>query len=73
MTIEDHPDYTLSYESSQDAKDRVFEIMLKHFKALDAFDGDSLGGGNDEVYIEAPDIMIDVAENGFKFVKEYKE
>lgn len=73
MKTEDAQDYTLTYDDSPEAKERVYDIMLKHFRELRAFNGDSIGGGNDEVYITAPDILTECAEKGFQFNQKWKE
>ncbi len=73
MTTEDHKDYILTYDDSAEAKERVYQIMLAFFKKIEAFHPDSIGGGNDEVYIQAPDLMCKVATKGFKFKAKWKE
>lgn len=65
-------DYTLTYDDSQDAKDRVFERMLKFFVESELFNGESLQQC-DTTHIEGPEVLSDVAEEGFKFQTEWKE
>jgi hypothetical protein len=62
---------TLAYDDSQEAKDRVFEIMLKAFMKLGHFTGESLGQ-SDSTYEEAPDILAECAEDGFKFDQKWE-
>lgn len=70
MKTEDLPDYTLTFDDSPEAKDRVYEIMLKWFKKLRHYSGESLGQ-SDETYVLAPDILAEVAEEGFKFDQKW--
>lgn len=63
---EENDEYTLEYDDSQEAKERVFNILLKWFKKVDHFSGDSLGQ-SDDTYIEAPELLAEIAEEGFKF------
>lgn len=70
-TITDQ-DRTITFDDSPEAKDRIFNMMLDFFKKVDMFNGESLGQ-SDEICIEAPNILSEVAENGFRFEVEYKE
>jgi hypothetical protein len=63
---------TLTYDDSQEAKERIFELCLKAFKKLGHFNGESLCQ-SDNTYIEAPDILTRIAEKGFRFKTKYTE
>lgn len=65
-------DRTITFDDSPEAKDRIFNLMLDFFKRVDMFSGECLTQ-SDETYIEAPNILAEVAENGFKFEVEYKD
>jgi len=65
-------DRTITFDDSPEAKDRVFDLMLDFFKQVDMFSGECLGQ-SDETYIEAPNILSEVAEDGFKFKVEYSD
>lgn len=60
------------FDDSQEAKDRVYDIMLKFFKKVNMFSGESLSQ-SDETYIEAPEVLGEVAEEGFKFEVKYND
>jgi hypothetical protein len=72
MTTEETPDYTLTFDDSQEAKDRIYNIMLAWFKKRGHFTGESIQQ-SDSTYEDAPNLLEDVAENGFKFNQEWKE
>jgi len=57
---------TLTFENNAAARQRVFDIMLASFIQLNHFDSESLGQ-SDDTYIEAANILGEVAEEGFKF------
>lgn len=59
-------EYTLSYDDSQDAKDKLFNTMFEWFKKHEMFSGESLAQ-SDETYIYAPELLGTVAEECFKF------
>lgn len=69
---EEHEDYSLEYDDSPEAKERVYQIALKWFKEQEMFNGESLGQ-SDETYISGPSMMIELAEDGFKFQHTYHE
>lgn len=72
MKTETHEDFTLFYDDSPEAKERVFQIALKWFKKLDHFNGESLQQC-DNTHVEAPQMLTELAEEGFCFVKDWNE
>ena len=72
MNVEQHEYFTLTYDDSQEAKDRLFAIMLKWFKKLNHYCGDSLNQ-SDSTYVEAPNILTEAAEEAFRFEKKYND
>lgn len=65
-------DYTLTLDDSQEAKDRIYKIALDWFLRTQMYSGEALGQ-SDTTYIEAPELLADIAENGFQFKTEWKE
>ena len=68
----DTDDYTLKYDDSEVARDRVFKMLLDWFKETEMFNGESLCQ-SDQTYIDAPGLLADIAEKGFKFKVTWKE
>lgn len=65
-------DVIVTYDASPEAKERVFQIALKAFKKLEHYHGESICQ-SDNTYVEAPGILTDIAEKGFKFKTKWKE
>lgn len=72
MKTEQHEDYTLTYDDSTEAKERIYEIALKWFKQVKAFNGESIFQ-RDTPQIKAPELAAKMAEKGFKFKRKWKE
>lgn len=60
------------FDDSLEAKQRVFDIALKWFKKLDNYSGESLAQ-SDSTYEFAPEILAEIAEDGFKFKEKWKD
>lgn len=65
-----HGRIELTYDDSQAAKDRIFTMLLAWFKEYSAYDGETICQCDDP-QIDAPNILSDVAEKGFKFDPEF--
>lgn len=65
-------DCTVCYDDSLEAKERVFQIVLDWFKEVKMFSPEVLGQC-DTTYIEAPNLVGALAEDGFKFKEIYKD
>lgn len=72
MKTEEHEDCQLTYDDSPEAHKRIYDMMLKWFKEMGRFSGDSIHQ-SDECDIQAPYILTDVAEEGFRFETTYPE
>lgn len=72
MTTITKPDHTVTYDDSQEAKDRIFQIALDWFNKVKMYSGESLGQ-SDDTYIEAPDILAELAEEGFRFEQKWND
>lgn len=64
--------YTLSFDNSQEAKERIFDMLLAFFEEHEAYSGESICQ-SDSPQIEAPNLLSDIAEKGFKFKTVWKE
>ncbi len=69
-TVETH-ESIVQYDDSQQAKERVFAIVLKHFLDTEHFTGEQIAQC-DATYERAPDLLADLADNGFKFQAKWK-
>jgi hypothetical protein len=65
-------DYTLTWDSSPEAKQKCWDICFDWFNRMQAFNGESICQ-NDTPQIEAPYCLAKVAEQAFKFKSEWKE
>lgn len=72
MTTITKPDYTVTYDDSQEAKDRIFQIALAWFNKVEMYSGESLGQ-SDTTYVEAPDLLAELAEEGFRFGHKWND
>ncbi|MCV5968690.1 hypothetical protein, partial [Lactococcus petauri] len=71
MTIETD-DHKLTFDDSPEAKERIFKIALDWFKKTELYSGEALGQ-SDTTYVEAPDLLAAIAEEGFCFKAEWKD
>lgn len=72
MMTEKIDDYTLTYDDSPEAKDRLYDACLEWFKAQEAFSGESIAQRDNPV-IEAPWLLCKVAEEIFQFKQVYDD
>jgi hypothetical protein len=64
--------HSITYDDSQEAKEKLFIMMLEFFKKHNAYSGESIHQC-DAPQIAAPTVLSDVAEKIFKFDVKYKE
>lgn len=72
MIIIDDDERKVTFDDSQKAKDRVFEILRKWFGKEELFSAEALCQ-SDKTYVLAPDLLGEIAEKGFKFKQKWKE
>lgn len=72
MTTTETTDYKLTFDDSPEAKERVYQTCLAWFNKVTNYSGESIQQ-SDDTYEDAPELLSDIAENGFKFVQEWKE
>ena len=72
MKTVEFTEYSLTYDDSQEAKERIFNLALEWFKKHEMYRGEVLGQ-SDTTYIEGPELLYDLAEKGFQFSEEWKE
>lgn len=72
MKTEDHKEYTLAYDDSPEAKERVWQLLLDWFKKNELYNGESLQQ-RDVTWEEAPVLLTEIAETGFRFDANWKE
>ena len=65
-------EHSITYDDSQEAKEKLFIAMLEFFKKHSAYNGESIQQC-DGPQIAAPTVLSDVAEKIFQFKVEYKE
>lgn len=65
-------DYTVTFDDSEDAKQKVFDLLFQWYKSTEMFSAESIGQ-SDETYIAAPDLLGEIAEEGFKFDVKWEE
>jgi hypothetical protein len=68
---EENEDYSLEYDDSSEAKERIYQIALKWFKEQEGLCTVDSIGPCDETYISGLEMIIELAEEGFKFEKTY--
>lgn len=59
-------EYDLEFDDSPDAQKRIYDILLSWFIKTEMYSGESLSQ-NDNTYIEAPDLLAEIADKGFSF------
>lgn len=64
-------DFTLVLDDTPEARDKVFNAVLKFFLKQESFNGESIVQ-NDYVQIEAPEFLAELAEI-FQFKVEWNE
>lgn len=72
MIMLDDDERKVTFDDSQKAKDRVFEILRNWFGKEELFSAEAIGQ-SDKVYELAPDLLGEIAERGFKFKQKWKE
>jgi hypothetical protein len=72
MSTHETDDLKVTYEDSPEAHKAAYDMLLKWFIKNDMFCGDSIGQ-SDTTYIEAPELLAELAEDVFKFDTEWKE
>lgn len=72
MKTEKTDDYELTFDDSQECKDKCYELLLAFFKEHEAFSGECICQ-NDSPQIEAPNLLSEIAEKAFKFDAIYNE
>jgi len=65
-------EYELSFDDSQEAKERVYKLAFDWFLKNEMFSGESISQ-SDTTYEEAPEILSEIAEKGFRFQAKWKE
>jgi hypothetical protein len=65
-------DYTVTFDDSEEAKQKVFDLLFQWYKDMEMFSAECIGQ-SDETYITAPDLLGEIAEEGFKFEVEWEE
>lgn len=64
-------DYTVTFDEAKFRRQRVFDLLFQWYKDM-VFNAESIGQ-SDETYITAPDLLGEIAEEGFKFKVEWEE
>jgi len=72
MKTEQLDDYTLTYDNSDVAKQKAFDLLLAFFREHETYNGESICQ-NDGPQIGAPDLLSDIAEKAFQFKTVWKE
>lgn len=72
MKTEETKEYIVTWNDLQEAKDKVFELLLKSFKDNQFFHGEVLTQ-SDVAYSEGIEVLSDIIHEGFQFNTEYKD
>lgn len=71
MKTEEYDDFTLIFDDSPEAKERIYEMCLNSFRKIRRFSGESVAqcdAGN----IEGVELFCALADEGFKFERKWK-
>lgn len=63
---------TISYEDNPEIHKAVFDKLIKFYKEIDMFSGESICQ-SDTGYIESPQVVSDIADNIIKFKVKYDD
>lgn len=58
--------HTISYDDSQEAKDKLYNMMLNFFKTHEVYNGESIQQC-DVPQINSPELLSEIADEIFKF------
>jgi hypothetical protein len=70
-TIETN-DYIVTYQETQEIKDKIFDLVIDFYRRHGAFNGESVFQ-NDNVHIDCPEFMSYIVDNVIKFDYNSKE
>ncbi len=63
-------DYTVTYEDSQEIKDKVFERVMEYYRKHEQFIGEGIMQCDDPI-IDAPNVLADIADDIIQFKVKY--
>ncbi len=72
MKFVDLDDSTLTYPDDDQTKQAVFDCVIRYFRKLDMYSGESIGQ-SDEGYIQGVEMLCELADEVIKFEHEYKD
>lgn len=72
MSTHETEDSKVTYEDGPEAHKAAYDKLLKWFIGNNMFSGESIGQ-SDTTYIEAPGLLVELAEDVFKFDVKWKE